>query len=558
MGDDRLRYDFEVTPNSTYARAARLIASTAAPGVVIDLGAGLGALSETVEPYGFTYVGFDADPANVEAMHTRGRTAAVLDLLADDADERVLDAVRGMVGPGELAVAAIVLLDVVEHLPDPDQVMRFLDRLIDRFADDAGPGPLLVLSIPNVGHVDLASKLLLGRWDVTEVGLLDATHISLFTDERLQQLMARHDFDELARSDVVMPITEQREPPDLPVFGDTSLAELLRDLRDRADPFGSTYQFVRAYRRRTPTDQSRRPTSGAEPSGHEPGGAPFCSVIVRTQGSRGSLVDTLVSLAAQHDPDVEVLVMVHHVDDDVVASVRELAASFEPGFAGRVRVEQVVGGGRSAPLNAALRLATGRFVAVLDDDDVVTSGWISAFKRAARRAPGRMVRAGTVVQWIERRDGELVDFEPVSGFEPMYPPRFDLLDTIRSNRSPPCCYAMPLAAVRALGIEFDDTLRVCEDWKFELDVARHTGVSDDPEVTSVYRRWRGDGGSSSVESTAIWVADHERVVDDLDGSPTVLPPGSLRRLHDLYTRLEMLERELGRRSDDDPPLSTDG
>jgi len=557
MGDVGLRYDFEATPDSTYARAARLIASTTAPGLVVDLGAGVGALAETVEPYGFTHVGFDADPANVRAMQDRGRRASVLDLLAGDADEQVVDAVRRLVESTGNEVAAVVLLDVVEHLPDPDRVMRFLRRIVDRFADGTDADPLLVVSIPNVGHVDLAAKLLLGRWDVTEVGLLDSTHISLFTEQRLRRLTALHGFDELARNDVVMPVTEQQDPPDLPVFGDTTLAAMLRGVRDRADRFGSTYQFVRAYRRRVGAPGEPASAHGEAAASSEPAAA-FCSVIVRTQGSRRSLLDTLVSLAAQHDPDLEVLVMVHHDDETVVEPVRELAASFEPGFARRLRVVHVAGGGRSAPLNAALRIASGRFVAVVDDDDVVTSGWVSAFKRAAARHPGRMVRAGTVVQWIERRDGGLVDFEPVSGFEAAYPPRFDLLDTIRSNRSPSCSYAMPLAAVRALGLEFDDTLRVCEDWKFELDVARHTGVGDDPEVTSVYRRWRGDGGSSSEEAEAIWVADHERVVDDLDGSPTVLPPGSLRRLHDLYTRLEMLERELGRRSDGDPPLRTGG
>ena len=35
----------------------------------------------------------------------------------------------------------------------------------------------LVLSVPNVTHKDLALKLLIGRRDVTEAGLLDHTHV---------------------------------------------------------------------------------------------------------------------------------------------------------------------------------------------------------------------------------------------------------------------------------------------------------------------------------------------------------------------------------------------
>lgn len=544
-----LRYDFEVSPNSTYARAARLIASAMPPGTVVDLGAGVGALGDALALYGFGHVGVDGDPDNVVAMRERGRRAVEVDLTGDDVVDRVLVGLDDAVGADGAPVVGVAMLDVIEHLPDPDRSMATLAALCDRFADrNGGLVPLLVLSVPNVAHYDLAAKLLLGRWDVTEVGLLDGTHITLFTEQRLNDLLAAHGFAELTRSDVVFDVTEQQRPPDLPVFGDTTLAQHLRALRTRADASSQTYQFVRSYRR-------LQPGGRAAPGPPHADDAPFLTVITRTQGSRSSLVDTLVSLAAQHDRDFEALVMVHHPDPSVADRVRQLTDSFEPEVASRLRVEHVVGGGRSAPLNAALRLARGRYVALLDDDDVVTSDWVAAFRRAAEAAPGRMVRAGTVVQWIEPRAGELVDFEPVSGFEAPYPARFDFVDSVRSNRSPPCCYAVPLAAVRALGIEFDDTLRVCEDWKFELDVARHTGVADDDAVTSVYRRWRTAGGSAAAEDTAVWIADHERVVDDLDRVPTVVPAGTLRRIHELYRRIEQLETELGRRTPTDPPPS---
>ncbi|MEO1057862.1 MAG: glycosyltransferase family A protein, partial [Actinomycetota bacterium] len=222
-----------------------------------------------------------------------------------------------------------------------------------------------------------------------------------------------------------------------------------------------------------------------------------------------------------------------------------------PTFAARVHVHQVAEGGRSAPLNVALEAARGEYAAVLDDDDVVTSEWVATFKRLARSAPGRVVRAGVVAQWVERR-AATVGFETVSGFEAMYPPGLDVVDTIRANRSPPCSYAVPLGAVRALGLEFDDSLRVCEDWKFELEALRVCGAVSDPTVTSVYRRWV-DGGSAAEEARQTWIDDHERVIDDLDHTPTLLPPGSLRRIHQLYERIEALERELGRRAPDDLP-----
>ena len=531
--NDRLRYDFEFSWGSTYARAARLIASTCRVGRVLDLGAGVGSLGAAVETFGFSYLGGDLDPANVEAMRERGRSAFALDLLGNDVVDQVAAEVEQ--GPPIVAIAA---LDVIEHLPDLDRTMRVLSDVVDRLAADEPP--VLVVSIPNVAHYDLAAKLLLGRWDVTEVGLLDSTHITLFDERRLDATFVG--WEELGRADVVIPDTEQQEPLGLPVFGSTTLRDHLRSLRDRAGRHGSTYQFVRAYRCATAESTAASAVSRTRP---------FLSVLTRTRGDRASLVETLTTLAAQHDDDFEVRLLVHHPDHAVVAEVEALVGSFTSSFAERVYVHHVDHGGRSAPLNIGLETARGRYVAVLDDDDVVTSDWVTTFKRLAAESPGRVVRAGVVAQWVERRDDE-VGFETVSGFEAMYPPTLDVIDTIRSNRSPPSSYAVPLGAVRALGLSYDDSLRVCEDWKFELEALRVCGAASDPAVTSVYRRWV-DGGSAAEEERQTWIDDHERVIDDLDAAPTLLPPGSLRRIHRLYERIESLERELGRRGPDDLP-----
>ncbi len=202
----------------------------------------------------------------------------------------------------------------------------------------------------------------------------------------------------------------------------------------------------------------------------------------------------------------------------------------------------------------ALDAARGRYLAILDDDDIVTADWVGAFRRAVERAPGAMARTACVVQAIERRDGGIADYEVTSGFVDAYPAEFDLVDAIRANRSPSCSYAVPLGTVDALGLRFDETLRVCEDWRFELEVARVAGVSSGPEVTSIYRRWNDGGGSDGDEDSAAWIEDHDRVVARLDASPTLLPPGSLTRIHRVYEYVEQLERELGRRTHDDPPF----
>jgi SAM-dependent methyltransferase len=543
-----LRYDFGFTWSSTYARAARLIASAVTPGLVVDLGAGVGTLAEPLRLFGFDYVGLDGDPASIAAMDERGRPAGLIDLRSPDLVEAVLDALTALGVSDDEPIAAVTMLDVVEHLPDPDIFLGAARDLLEAFGTRRPTEPpLLVVSIPNVAHLDLAAKLLQGRWDVTETGLLDSTHITLFDERRLDGAMAAANLVECGRSDVIQPVTEQRFPLDLPTLGETTLGSFLRDVAHRASPSADTYQFVRAYRCGAASQESIGGEVEIE--------TPFLAVIVRTRGERSSLTDTLTALAAQHDDDFEVLLMVHSADQDVVARVRLLVDGFAPQMADRVHVQSVVGGGRSRPLNDGLALARGRYVAVLDDDDVVTSDWVASYRRAADVVPGRVVRSQCVVQWIEEVSDGITDFAAVSGFESLYPNAFDFLDHVRANRSPAGSYAVPMEAVRTLGLTFDENLRVCEDWKFMLDAIRYVGVTSDDAITFIYRRWRGAGGSATAEDDRVWIEDHRQVIEDLDMTPTLLPAGSLGRIHRLYEYIEQLERELGRRDPDDIPYS---
>lgn len=547
MNRPELRYDFGYTANSTYARAARLVAHDAEPGLVVDLGCGVGVFGLALAEAGFDYLGLDLDADAVAAACERGIDAAVLDLSdIGAATAPIADRVNGR------RVVAVSLLDVVEHLPEPDRTMEAVAGLVDSLATVDGP-PLLVVSIPNVTHADLGAKLVTGRWDVTEVGLLDDTHITLFSEERLVDVMTRAGFVEVSADDNVHDRTEQEFPLDHPAIGRTTvLARFLRSLRRRAGGDAETYQFIRCYRRAGDAERDEltaalapRATGRADDPARRHDGA-FLSVVVRTRGDRASLIDALTSLAAQTDDDFEVLVMVHHDDPDVVARVQRSVDAFAVDFSARVRVVAVREGRRSRPLNAALVEASGRYLAMLDDDDVVTADWVERFRDGAEESPGTIVRAPCVLQWTERSAGGAV---AVTGFEDPYPARFDYFDHVRRNRSPSCSYAVPLAAVRAFGVEFDEHLDACEDWKFLMDIARWTGVtdavgSDRPTATSIYRRSRDGGGSDGIIDTEHWARDHMAVAAHLAAEPSIVPAGSLLKIRQLYETIEQREAEI--------------
>jgi len=76
---------------------------------------------------------------------------------------------------------ALVFGDVLEHLIDPWKVLNQLRTFVI-------PGGVCVACIPNIGHWSIAMELLRGRWNYTNAGLLDRTHLRFFTLDSAVQM----------------------------------------------------------------------------------------------------------------------------------------------------------------------------------------------------------------------------------------------------------------------------------------------------------------------------------------------------------------------------------
>ena len=254
---------------------------------------------------------------------------------------------------------------------------------------------------------------------------------------------------------------------------------------------------------------------------------PRFSTIVRTQGRRpDSLADALASIAAQTWDDHETLLLVHHPDPETATAV-DAGLSDEvrpPGL----RVIPVTEGGRSRPLNVGLAEANGDYVCILDDDDYVTDAWLAEFAAGAAASPGTMIRAIALSEPWTSEGG----YQPLRATGPRtraYAERFDLLAHFSHNETPPCSVALPLAAMRRFGIEFDEDLPVYEDWDLFMRVAPLCGVTSIDAETSIYRRI--DHGNADTEvGEQIWHETHARVIDRLAARPHVIPTGDARRL----------------------------
>ena len=151
-------YRFSFSWDGPYGHAVRLVERHGRCGVVLDLGCGYAAVGEVLRDAGWQYVGGDRDAEAVADIVSRGLEAHVVDLATGEGlAGRLAELIAGR------RVGAVMMLDIIEHLPDPNAVLGALAELSWSLATDGVDAPVLVTSIPNVAHFDLGAKLVGGR-----------------------------------------------------------------------------------------------------------------------------------------------------------------------------------------------------------------------------------------------------------------------------------------------------------------------------------------------------------------------------------------------------------
>lgn len=275
----------------------------------------------------------------------------------------------------------------------------------------------------------------------------------------------------------------------------------------------------------------------ADPSGDRP----FLSIVTRTQGTRRQcLADVLSCLAAQTNRDFELLVMCHRVAGATRPVITGLVAEQPDWLQERTRLLDVDRPGRTAPLNDGFEAAHGRYIAILDDDETVLAHWVETFARLERRGPGPLLRAIALRQDAAPMAAD-EDVYAVSVGDPFpaWAATFDLVEHLRVNHSPPLSVAFPRGVFHDLGVRFDESLPVNEDWDFIVRTAALVGARSAEEVTSVYRWWSSRESSRAVHDAAEWDDARDRILAKLDAMVVLLPPGSssvARARHAAWTR----------------------
>jgi 2-polyprenyl-3-methyl-5-hydroxy-6-metoxy-1,4-benzoquinol methylase len=175
--------DLNADPYGGHRRLLRLCGN---PQVVLDAGGSSGYLSSALAERGARVIVADVDDAAVAEALAAGRAAYRVDLSVEVPP----------LEPG--SVDLLVLADVLEHLADPVSALQRLRPLL-------APDARLVASVPNGANWALRLQLLAGRWQYTDRGLLDRTHLRNFTRRSFHECLEEAGF-EVVEADLTCPV----------------------------------------------------------------------------------------------------------------------------------------------------------------------------------------------------------------------------------------------------------------------------------------------------------------------------------------------------------------
>ncbi|WCK16162.1 methyltransferase domain-containing protein [Agrobacterium tumefaciens] len=521
-------YDNRFEWDNVYGHAVKLLIRKRAvghgaeqDGVHLDLGCGYGRIAEQViSNLRMEYVGIDGAPEGVASLKGRGFEAHEL---LFETYEQTLSRIDEILAGRK--IASLSMLDTLEHLTNGDLVLQIIRELIGR---DNAPA---VLSVPNVAHSDIGFKLASGSWSYTREGLLDHTHVRLFSEASLKRTFEAAGLHVVDQYDVRIAKSDQDFPLTHPALASgTTLNAFLTHLRNGVDDTASINQFVRT------VAAGPKVRDRAYLSEEEKGGArPFLSVVTRTQGKRlHCLVEMLTALSAQSDRDFEVVVIGHKVPHDRQLKIERALDDCPEWLRNRIRFIKVDEGNRTRPLNIGFEEARGDYIAILDDDDIPMAHWVSTFRELSVKKPGAVLRTIAARQEIETVTVNGSDGIRATGALVPYASEFDLIQHLVANQTPPVALAFPRGVFHDLNMRFDETLTTTEDWDYLLRTALVVGVSWCDQVTSVYHWWKLSEESSRTDhDQAEWNANHQIINRKMDTLPILLPAGSARYLREL-------------------------
>jgi glycosyltransferase involved in cell wall biosynthesis len=242
---------------------------------------------------------------------------------------------------------------------------------------------------------------------------------------------------------------------------------------------------------------------------------PLVSVVIPAYNAQRTVAASIHSALAQTLDDLEVVVVDDGSSDDTAATAEQVD---DP----RVTVIRQVNAGAAAARNAGIALATGRYVALLDADDL----WVEdklARQIAVLEGPGDVRAVQSGAYFVNDELTVLSERRCVSSEDP-------LLDTLLFRNMPNNMSTLVIERdMFATMGAFDTSLVILEEWDMHIKVARHCNLVSIEDPLSLYRVHPGNRSRDVTIHIEPGLRVLERVFADAS-----LPPGVKSQRRRIY------------------------
>jgi GT2 family glycosyltransferase/predicted TPR repeat methyltransferase len=255
----------------------------------------------------------------------------------------------------------IICADVLEHLIDPWQL---LTNLASKLTADGE----IVASIPNVRHWQVIRTLLEGSWRYEDAGILDRTHLRFFTKRDAVSLFESSGY-EIVNGEAIS-YEGDTPSPDAVVKALKSAGLAVDTLTEES----RHYQYLLVAR---PVNTTMAAIEPPEPASYQD----ITSIIILTWNQLPLTQACFTSIAAHTPEPYELIVVDNGSSDGTVEWLKKQAATDT-----RIRlIENSINKGFAAGCNQGIRAARGEYLLLLNNDTVVTPGWLSGLHEVLAR-----------------------------------------------------------------------------------------------------------------------------------------------------------------------------
>jgi len=143
---------------------------------VLDVGCASGYIGEHLKKKGCSLVGIEIDKKCAEIAKR-----AYEDVIIADVEK--LEAISYP----EHFFDVIIFADILEHLKNPSETLIKFKKYLKK--DGA-----VIVSLPNIAQIKIRLRLLLGKFDYEEIGILDRTHLRFYTLKTAKRLLENNSY----------------------------------------------------------------------------------------------------------------------------------------------------------------------------------------------------------------------------------------------------------------------------------------------------------------------------------------------------------------------------